>query len=77
MGIASAWGRVGAVTALLVFGFLFKILGKSLIFIMSDSLLFIGAAAVAVFGPSTRGQRLEETSLGTSITMMSDPRPGQ
>jgi putative MFS transporter len=62
MGIASAWGQVGAITALLVFGFLFKSLGKSLIFIMSDSILIAGAIVVVIFGPSTRGRRLEDTS---------------
>ncbi len=62
MGIASAWGRVGAITALLVFGFLFKTQGKSLIFIMSDSILIAGATVVVIFGPSTRGRRLEDTS---------------
>jgi MFS transporter, putative metabolite:H+ symporter len=68
MGIASAWGRVGTITALLIFGFLFKAQGKSLIFLMSDSILFLGAVAVAVFGPSTRGRRLEDTSQGTRAT---------
>jgi MFS transporter, putative metabolite:H+ symporter len=62
MGIASAWGRVGAITALLVFGFLFKTRGRSLIFIMSDSILIAGAIVVVVFGPPTRGRRLEDTS---------------
>lgn len=62
MGIASAWGRVGAITALLVFGFLFKTQGKSLIFVMSDSILIVGAIVVVIFGPSTRGLRLEDTS---------------
>ncbi len=62
MGIASAWGRVGAITALLTFGFLFKTQGKSLIFVMSDSILIAGAIVVVVFGPPTRGRRLEDTS---------------
>jgi putative MFS transporter len=61
-GIASAWGRVGAITALLVFGFLFKTHGKSLLFVMSDSILIAGAIVVVIFGPSTRGRRLEDTS---------------
>ncbi len=66
MGIASGWGRAGAITALLVFGFLFKTQGKSLLFIISDSVLLIGAIGIACFGPSTRGRRLEETSLGVN-----------
>jgi len=36
MGIASAWGRVGAVTMLLVFGHFFATLGKSLLFLCID-----------------------------------------
>jgi MFS transporter, putative metabolite:H+ symporter len=39
MGIASAWGRVGAVTMLLVFGHLFAIHGKSLLFLIIDPIL--------------------------------------
>jgi putative MFS transporter len=42
MGIASAWGRVGALTMLLVFGHYFAILGKSLFFLVVDPVL-IGA----------------------------------
>ncbi len=62
MGIASAWGRVGAITALLAFGFLFESQGKSLIFVMSDSILIAAAIVVVILGPSTRGRRLEDTS---------------
>jgi MFS transporter, putative metabolite:H+ symporter len=64
MGIASAWGRAGAVSALLVFGVLFKTQGKSLLFIISDSILLIGGLAIACFGRSTRGRRLEDVSTG-------------
>lgn len=64
MGIASAWGRTGAVTLLLIFGFLFASRGKSLLFIISDSALLVASVAVACFGPSTRGQQLEDTSRG-------------
>ncbi len=62
MGIASAWGRVGAIAALLVFGFLFESQGKSLIFVMSDSILIAAAIVVVILGPPTRGRRLEDTS---------------
>jgi MFS transporter, putative metabolite:H+ symporter len=64
MGIASAWGRAGAVVMLLTFGAFFSSQGKSLLFVLSDSVLLIAFLAVARFGPSTRGRRLEETSLG-------------
>jgi MFS transporter, putative metabolite:H+ symporter len=65
MGVASAWGRAGAVTLLLVFGTFYSTQGKSLLFIISDSALLGAFLVVARYGPSTRGRRLEETSLGT------------
>jgi MFS transporter, putative metabolite:H+ symporter len=65
MGIASAWGRTGAVTLLLSFGYFFAVRGKSLLFIISDSVLFIASIAVFWLGPSTRGRQLEDTSRGT------------
>jgi putative MFS transporter len=64
MGIASAWGRVGAVTMLLVFGHFFAIVGKSLLFLMIDPVLIVAAIVVLCFGPSTRGKPLQETQLG-------------
>ena len=63
MGIASAWGRVGAVTMLLVFGHYFATLGKSLFFLVIDPVLIGAAIVVLCFGPSTRGRPLLETSL--------------
>jgi MFS transporter, putative metabolite:H+ symporter len=68
MGIASAWGRAGAVTLLLSFGYFFAVRGKSLLlFIISDSVLFIASISVFCLGPSTRGLRLEDTSRGTRV----------
>src|SRR5215831_505382 len=62
MGIASAWGRVGAVTMLLVFGHFFATLGKSLLFLCINPILVIAAMVVLFFGPSTRGKPLKEAS---------------
>ena len=67
MGIASAWGRAGAVTLLLSFGYLFELRGKTVLFIISDSVLFIASVAVYCFGPSTRGRKLEDTSQGAIV----------
>ncbi|MBA3963226.1 MAG: MFS transporter [Chthoniobacterales bacterium] len=67
MGIASAWGRAGAVTLLLSFGYFFAVQGKSLLFIISDSVLLVASVAVFCFGPSTRGRKLEDTSQGVII----------
>jgi putative MFS transporter len=66
MGIASAWGRVGAVTMLLVFGHFFATLGKSLLFLVIDPVLIVAAIVVLCFGPSTRGRPLQETQLSAS-----------
>jgi MFS transporter, putative metabolite:H+ symporter len=60
MGIASAWGRVGAVTMLLVFGHFFATLGKSLLFLIIDPVLIAAVIVVLCFGPSTRGRPLQE-----------------
>ena len=61
MGIASAWGRVGAVTMLLVFGHFFAIHGKSLIFMIINPILIISLIVVLCVGPRTRGKPLQET----------------
>src|SRR5215813_13156015 len=60
MGIASAWGRVGAVTVLLVFGHFFAIHGKSLIFLIVNPILIIALIVVLCVGPRTRGKPLQE-----------------
>jgi len=70
MGIASAWGRAGAVTLLLTFGFFFASMGKSLLFILSDSALLVASVSVACFGPSTRGRQLEDTSQGVRVELV-------
>jgi putative MFS transporter len=66
MGIASAWGRVGAVTMLLVFGHFFAYLGKSLLFLVIDPVLIASVIVVLCFGPSTRGRSLRESTLGSA-----------
>jgi len=66
MGIASAWGRVGAVTMLLIFGHYFATLGKSLLFLCIDPVLIVAAMVVLFFGPSTRGRPLKEASVGAA-----------
>jgi putative MFS transporter len=72
MGIASAWGRVGAVTMLLVFGHFFATLGKSLLFLCIDPVLIIAAVVVLFFGPSTRGRPLKEVSFGAARELLSE-----
>jgi len=66
MGIASAWGRVGAVTMLLAFGHLFAIHGKSLLFLIIDPILITALIVVLAVGPTTRGKPLQESSVGAA-----------
>jgi hypothetical protein len=63
---ASAWGRVGAVTMLLVFGQLFAIHGKSLLFLIIDPILITALIVVLCVGPPTRGKPLQEASFGAA-----------
>jgi putative MFS transporter len=66
MGIASAWGRVGAVSLLLTFGFLIEAHGPAVLFMVCDAILAGAAILVFAIGPSTRGKTLEQTSRGYS-----------
>lgn len=62
MGLASAWGRAGAIILLLVFGVFAVLKGKLFVFVISDVVLLIAALVVALVGPSTKGQSLEQSS---------------
>ena len=64
MGIASAWGRVGGILLLLSFGLFAIVQGKLALFLISDAMLAVAFVAVLVYGPSTRGKTLEQTSQG-------------
>jgi putative MFS transporter len=62
MGLASAWGRAGAIILLLVFGVFAVLKGKLFVFVISDVVLLIAAMVVAIVGPSTKGRSLEDAS---------------
>lgn len=62
MGLASAWGRAGAILLLLVFGVFAVLKGKMFVFLISDVVLILAAIVVARFGPPTKGRTLEESS---------------
>lgn len=62
MGLASAWGRAGAIILLLVFGVFAVLKGKVFVFLISDVVLLLGAIVIAKFGPSTKGRSLEDAS---------------
>jgi putative MFS transporter len=62
MGVASAWGRAGAIVLLLLFGVFAVLKGKLFVFVISDVVLLIAAVVVAIIGPSTKGRSLEDAS---------------
>ncbi|RXN88198.1 MFS transporter [Achromobacter aloeverae] len=62
MGLASAWGRAGAIILLLVFGVFAVLKGKLFVFLVSDVVLLVAAVVIARVGPSTKGRSLEDVS---------------
>lgn len=66
MGLASAWGRAGAILLLLVFGVFAVLKGKLFVFVISDVILLVAAICIALFGPSTKDRSLEDASTGGS-----------
>ncbi|MEM5296680.1 MFS transporter [Burkholderia sp. JPY481] len=60
MGVASAIGRLGAIAAPILVGFLYPRLGFVGVFGGTTLVLIIGALAVLIMGVSTRGRSLEE-----------------
>jgi putative MFS transporter len=62
MGLASAFGRIGSITAPAIIGFFAVALGFAGVFTMTTAVLAVGVLAVLVFGLSTAGRSLEELS---------------
>jgi putative MFS transporter len=58
-GLASAFGRLGAIIAPVVIGFLSESWGFAGVFGLTTAVLVVGVAAVLLFGPSTSGRSLE------------------
>jgi len=61
-GLASAFGRIGSITAPAIIGFFAVALGFAGVFTMTTVVLAVGVVAVLVFGLSTAGRSLEELS---------------
>jgi putative MFS transporter len=59
LGVASAIGRVGGITAPIIIGFSYSNVGFGGVFTMLLIMLLVGAAVVAVFGQRTTGRSLE------------------
>jgi MFS transporter, putative metabolite:H+ symporter len=60
MGVASAFGRIGGLSAPIVIGYTFRHIGFGGVFGITTLVLVTGALAVAVFGIRTAGKSLEQ-----------------
>jgi putative MFS transporter len=63
MGVASAFGRIGGLSAPIVIGHAFASIGFGGVFAITTVVLVAGAAAVAVFGIRTAGKSLEQIAV--------------
>jgi putative MFS transporter len=59
-GVASSVGRIGAICAPILVGYLFPLFGFAGVFGMTTAALALGALAILVFGVNTKGRSLEE-----------------
>ena len=60
MGVASAIGRIGAISAPIIVGYVFPLAGFAGVFGITTIILLAGAISVIVLGVRTRGKSLEE-----------------
>ncbi|HEX8115177.1 MAG TPA: MFS transporter, partial [Kofleriaceae bacterium] len=60
MGVASAFGRLGGLSAPIVIGHAYDRIGFGGVFVMTTVVLVAGALAVALLGIATAGKSLEE-----------------
>ena len=63
-GLASAIGRIGAIVAPILVGYLYPNFGFVGVFGLTTSVLLVGAVAVVLMGVPTRGRSLEEIAAG-------------
>jgi MFS transporter, putative metabolite:H+ symporter len=59
-GLASAFGRVGAITGPIVVGYIIGVVGHSAVFTLGAASFAIAALVVLILGIETRGRSLEE-----------------
>ena len=63
MGVASAFGRIGGLSAPIVIGYTFSRIGFSGVFTITTVVLVTGALAVALLGIATAGKSLEQINM--------------
>jgi putative MFS transporter len=61
-GVASAFGRVGAIIGPIVVGFVIQAIGQTGVFSLGAASFALAALLVLIFGIETRGKMLEEIS---------------
>jgi putative MFS transporter len=63
MGVASAFGRIGGLSAPIVIGYTFAQIGFGGVFTITTVVLLVGALAVALLGIGTAGKSLEQITV--------------
>jgi len=61
-GTASSFGRIGGISAPIIIGATYPVIGFAGVFLMTTGALLLGAVAIVIFGDSTKGRTLEEIS---------------
>jgi putative MFS transporter len=81
MGVASAFGRIGGLSAPIVIGSTYARIGFGGVFLITTVVLLVGATAVALFGIGTAGKSLEQIASeisgrgGATGTIRTSPAP--
>lgn len=63
MGVASAFGRIGGLSAPIIIGLTFARIGFGGVFTITTAVLLLGALAVALLGINTAGKSLEQIAV--------------
>jgi MFS transporter, putative metabolite:H+ symporter len=71
-GLASAFGRIGSITAPAIIGFFAVALGFAGVFTMTTIVLLVGVVTVLVFGLHTAGRPLEELTETAQLRALAD-----
>ncbi|OWV06800.1 MFS transporter [Micromonospora wenchangensis] len=75
MGTASAVGRIGGISAPILIGTTYPVIGFDGVFLVTTGVLAVGVVVVLAFGVSTSGRALEEISDSGSATVPAPDGP--
>jgi putative MFS transporter len=76
LGVASAFGRIGAIGAPILIGFTYAKIGFGGVFAVAMAVLLVGAAGTAILGISTTGKTLEQIT-ADQISRVRRTKPAQ